>query len=79
MTADLLGWLVSSPTAQRQCRYITVHEAKQRRLFYVLVESEEDPDTAPLVLWLNGCARTASRETAGKEVASRDAQLEVSR
>lgn len=55
-----------------------MHEAKQRRLFYVLVESEEDPDTAPLVLWLNGCARTASREKAGKE-AARSAQQEGSR
>ena len=25
-----------------------------RRLFYVLVEAESHPDTAPLVLWLNG-------------------------
>ena len=35
-------------------RYITVSERKQRRLFYILTEAEEDPENAPVILWLNG-------------------------
>ena len=35
-------------------RYIVVDEGAKRRLFYVLAEAEDDHDSAPLVLWLNG-------------------------
>lgn len=34
--------------------YIHVDDQKQRALFYYLVEAETDPDSKPLVLWLNG-------------------------
>ena len=34
--------------------YVTVNEEAGRALFYWFVEAEEDPDTKPLVLWLNG-------------------------
>ena len=33
--------------------YITVDEKQQRNLFYYFVEAD-DPDSKPLVLWLNG-------------------------
>lgn len=36
------------------CSYITVDKQAGRALFYVLVESENDPVYDPLVLWLNG-------------------------
>ena len=29
-------------------------ESAQRKLFHILVEAENEPETAPLVLWLNG-------------------------
>ncbi|PNX87663.1 serine carboxypeptidase 45-like protein, partial [Trifolium pratense] len=34
--------------------YVTVDEKKHRYLFYYFVESETDPSSKPLVLWLNG-------------------------
>ncbi|KAI4343558.1 hypothetical protein L6164_010893 [Bauhinia variegata] len=34
--------------------YVTVDDEKQRALFYYFVESETDPISKPLVLWLNG-------------------------
>lgn len=34
--------------------YITVDIDKQKSLFYYFVEAETDPQTKPLVLWLNG-------------------------
>ena len=34
--------------------YITVDEAKKTRLFYWYVESQSNPASDPLVLWLNG-------------------------
>ncbi|KAI4336381.1 hypothetical protein L6164_014915 [Bauhinia variegata] len=34
--------------------YVTVDDKKQRALFYYYVESETDPISKPLVLWLNG-------------------------
>mgnify|MGYP001587564185 FL=1 len=34
--------------------YVTVDEQHGRRLFYVFVESQRNPLTDPLVLWLNG-------------------------
>lgn len=34
--------------------YVTVDEKKTRALFYYFVEAEGDPDSKPLVLWLNG-------------------------
>lgn len=38
------------------CSYITVDEEAGRSLFYVFVESQNDPATDPVVLWLNGYA-----------------------
>lgn len=34
--------------------YVTVNEDSGRALFYWLIEADEDPDSKPLVLWLNG-------------------------
>ena len=34
--------------------YVTVDEESGRALFYWFIEAEEDPDSKPLVLWLNG-------------------------
>ncbi|XP_074318420.1 serine carboxypeptidase-like 45 [Silene latifolia] len=34
--------------------YVTVDEAQQRHLFYYFVEAETNPQSKPLVLWLNG-------------------------
>ncbi len=34
--------------------YITVDKERGRRLFYYFVTSERDPETDPMVLWLNG-------------------------
>lgn len=34
--------------------YVTVNEESGRALFYWLIEADEDPDSKPLVLWLNG-------------------------
>lgn len=34
--------------------YITVDQIAGRHLYYVLVEAENEPDEAPVVLWLNG-------------------------
>jgi len=36
------------------CRYIGVGEDEQIQLFYYYIESEADPKTDPLVLWLTG-------------------------
>ncbi|XP_010531651.1 PREDICTED: serine carboxypeptidase-like 29, partial [Tarenaya hassleriana] len=34
--------------------YVTVHEKSGRALFYWFFEAVEDPDSKPLLLWLNG-------------------------
>jgi serine carboxypeptidase-like clade II len=34
--------------------YISVDDVRQRSLFYYFAESEIDPASKPLVLWLNG-------------------------
>lgn len=34
--------------------YVTVDDKKHKSLFYYFVESETDPASKPLVLWLNG-------------------------
>lgn len=34
--------------------YITIDEKQERALFYYFVEAEAQPDSKPLVLWLNG-------------------------
>ena len=34
--------------------YVTVSEESGRALFYWFLEAEQDPDSKPLVLWLNG-------------------------
>ncbi|KAL8172207.1 hypothetical protein V2J09_024011 [Rumex salicifolius] len=38
----------------RYAGYVTVDDTQQRSLLYYFVESETDPQTKPLVLWLNG-------------------------
>lgn len=39
---------------QQYSGYVTVDKKKQRALFYYFAEAETDPDSKPLVLWLNG-------------------------
>jgi hypothetical protein len=39
---------------QQFAGYITVDEVNQRNLFYYFVESEVDPVSKPVVLWLSG-------------------------
>lgn len=39
---------------QQYAGYITVDSHKQRNLFYYFVQAESNPDSKPLVLWLNG-------------------------
>lgn len=34
--------------------YVTVDDMKHKSLFYYFAESETDPASKPLVLWLNG-------------------------
>ncbi|EPS68641.1 hypothetical protein M569_06128, partial [Genlisea aurea] len=34
--------------------YVTVDEKRQRSYFYYFVEAETQPDSKPLVVWLNG-------------------------
>ena len=34
--------------------YVTVNEGSGRALFYWFVEAAKDPDSKPLLLWLNG-------------------------
>uniref|UniRef100_A0A023GBE4 Putative serine carboxypeptidase cpvl n=1 Tax=Amblyomma triste TaxID=251400 RepID=A0A023GBE4_AMBTT len=34
--------------------YITVNETTKNHLFFLLIEAEENPDTAPLMLWTQG-------------------------
>lgn len=46
-------------------RYVNVDEEAGRALFYAYVESSGQPETAPLILWLNGYA--PSEEKTGKE------------
>ena len=47
--------LTTAPsTSPARRRYVTVDEEAGRALFYAFVESSNDPDNAPVVLWLNG-------------------------
>ncbi|PON70422.1 Serine carboxypeptidase-like [Parasponia andersonii] len=39
---------------QHYSGYVTVNEESGRALFYWFIEAVEDPDSKPLVLWLNG-------------------------
>ncbi|KAG8498368.1 hypothetical protein CXB51_007279 [Gossypium anomalum] len=39
---------------QQYAGYVTVDKRKQRALFYYFAEAEVDPESKPLVLWLNG-------------------------
>ncbi|XP_059656540.1 serine carboxypeptidase-like 45 isoform X2 [Cornus florida] len=55
-TFDKITQLPGQPQVsfQQFSGYVTVDEKKQRALFYYFVEAEIDPDSKPLVLWLNG-------------------------
>jgi carboxypeptidase C (cathepsin A) len=46
--------LASIDHASRYSGYITVDEAHGRNLFYFFAESQNNPSTDPLVLWLQG-------------------------
>ncbi|GER51915.1 serine carboxypeptidase [Striga asiatica] len=54
--ADKISSLPGQPNAkfQQYSGYINVDEKQERHLFYYFVEAETDPDSKPLVLWLNG-------------------------
>ncbi|QHO58241.1 hypothetical protein HN51_012703 [Arachis hypogaea] len=54
--ADRISHLPGQPHVgfQQFSGYITVDEKKHKALFYYFVESEADPASKPLVLWLNG-------------------------
>lgn len=43
------------PHSPSSCSYVTVDEDAGRALFYIYVESRNDPAKDPVVLWLNGC------------------------
>lgn len=48
---NLPGW---NGTQNMYAGYINVNISHGRNLFYWLVEAQDSPDTAPLVLWTNG-------------------------
>jgi len=48
---NLPGW---NGTFNQYAGYVTVDESHGRNLFYWFVEAQTNPETAPLVLWLNG-------------------------
>ncbi|MED6170727.1 Serine carboxypeptidase-like 45 [Stylosanthes scabra] len=54
--ADRISHLPGQPhvTFQQFSGYVTVDHKKHKALFYYFVESEADPASKPLVLWLNG-------------------------
>lgn len=54
--ADRIVGLPGQPSIgfQQFSGYVTVDEKKHKSLFYYFVESETDPASKPLVLWLNG-------------------------
>lgn len=53
---DMISSLPGQPPVgfKQYAGYIPVDEKGQRALFYYFVEAETDPQTKPLVLWLNG-------------------------
>lgn len=54
--ADRIVGLPGQPNIgfQQFSGYVTIDEKKHKSLFYYFVESETDPASKPLVLWLNG-------------------------
>jgi hypothetical protein len=44
----------NGPPMSQFAGYITVDETNGRNLFYWLIESQSNPDTAPLVVWFQG-------------------------
>ncbi|KZV27367.1 serine carboxypeptidase-like 45-like [Dorcoceras hygrometricum] len=54
--ADKIVSLPGQPTVdfQQYSGYITIDEVQKRAFFYYFVEAETEPDSKPLVLWLNG-------------------------
>lgn len=53
---DLIKSLPGQPIVsfQQFGGYITIDELQNRSLFYYFVEAQTDPNSKPLVLWLNG-------------------------
>ncbi|XP_045827289.1 serine carboxypeptidase-like 27 [Trifolium pratense] len=56
---DKIGWLPGQPKNvgfEQYSGYVTVNEKRGRALFYWLIEAplSREPDSRPLVLWLNG-------------------------
>uniref|UniRef100_A0A0E0KPZ6 Carboxypeptidase n=2 Tax=Oryza punctata TaxID=4537 RepID=A0A0E0KPZ6_ORYPU len=56
MEEDRIGALPGQPNVSfaQYSGYVTVDAVRRRELFYYFAEAELDPDTKPLVLWLNG-------------------------
>ncbi|KAL2347095.1 hypothetical protein Fmac_001095 [Flemingia macrophylla] len=54
--ADIIAELPGQPHVafQQFSGYVTVDDKKHKSLFYYFAESETDPASKPLVLWLNG-------------------------
>jgi len=54
--ADRVGYLPGwgEPHFGMYAGYVTVNEAAGRALFYVMAEAMEQPESAPVLLWLNG-------------------------
>jgi hypothetical protein len=58
---SLPGWKGKLPTRQYS-GYVEIDEKTGKSLHYWFVESETDPATAPVVLWLNGGPGCSSLE-----------------
>ncbi|XP_073285111.1 serine carboxypeptidase-like 45 isoform X1 [Primulina huaijiensis] len=56
LKADKIVTLPGQPTVnfQQYSGYITIDQVQKRAFFYYFVEAETEPDSKPLVLWLNG-------------------------
>lgn len=56
LNADKIVSLPGQPTVnfQQYSGYITIDEVQKRAFFYYFVEAASEPDSKPLVLWLNG-------------------------
>jgi hypothetical protein len=57
------------PAGCHCCRYIEVSEEQQRRLYYLLVESQKDAKRDPLLVWLTGVGGQSSLDQRSKSPA----------